>query len=251
VVSGVETYFDYPSGIASDGDRLVVSTNIPNLLEYDISDPLNVSYAGNIALPAHQVSMEIHGDVLYYGSSTPSIEAYDISSWPVILWSSSTALFGNPREFVFKGDVLYVNTGVAVELYDISNPLFPVPLTSQTPSSPPRDIEVMGNYLLIATEDDLVILDITTPDAPVYLTSEPDPNAPDGEYLALDGVFAIMQPYETAPPTVMQVWPPDNPSIFGPLYGPEHAMKPDFTFTNNGYYYEIYPDGPMRIWDLY
>jgi hypothetical protein len=224
---------------------------MPNLLQYDISDPLNVGYLGNTALPAAYRSMAIHGDVLYYGSSTPSIESYDISAWPLIAWSSSIPLFGNPRQFAFKGNVLYVNTGVSVELYDISSPLSPAPLPSLTPMSPPRDIDIMGNYLLIATEDDLVILDITAPDAPVYVTSAPDPNAPDGEYLALDGVFAIVQPYETAPPTIMLVWPPDNPSIFGTLYGTEHAMKPNFTFTNDGYYYEIYPNGPMRIWDLY
>ena len=146
---------------------------------------------------------------------------------------------------------MYINTGSLIHYFDITNPFSPLIINDYTPLTPAKTIGIMGNNLLIATSDDLEILDLTVPESPVFLASEPHPDAPNGEYLAIDGSFAILQPYWTTPPTLMQAWPPDNPSVVGPLFDSSFAIKPNMTFSYNGCYFEIYPDGPMRIWDLY
>jgi len=78
-----------------------------------------------------------------------------------------------------------------------------------------------------------------------------NPDAPNGEYIAVEDLFAIVQPYWTSPPNVISIWPPDSPTVLGPLYGVENATKPNQVLINNGYYYELGPDIGLRIWDLY
>ena len=250
-ISEDETPYGFPFTMAVDGDRMVIGTQFPRLLAYDLTDPSVPDYLGNHDPGVNIWCVGMRGDFLAMGSTTPSIEVFYIASWPTMTFSVSLPLVAIPYDFQFKGDVMFVLAGPDIEYYDISNPLLPTYIGTIMGLSDINNLEIEGDYLFLATENDLEVYDITDAMVPTFVVSEPHPDSPHGEYIATDGQFAILQPYWTTPPTVFQIWPPDSPSVVGPLYDAGLSTKPNDTFCHNGYYYEYYPDGPLRIWGLY
>jgi hypothetical protein len=174
-----------------------------------------------------------------------------MSAWTLLTYQTGLATTNLPISIKFKGDIMYVLAGGEILVYSIVNPLSPNYQGTYVPMSFAKNIEVYGDYLIIATSDTLEIADISNPQSPAYLSHETHPDAPHGEYLAVDNQFAICQPYWWTPPTVIRIWPPDAPTVIGPLYDIEFQVKPNQVLINNGYYYERASGFGLRIWDLY
>ncbi|MCK4719369.1 hypothetical protein KAU08_01845, partial [bacterium] len=243
---------DYnPTRIAKDGDRLIVSTSDPALLAIDCPDPWSMTLDGPYAATGDVSCLAINGDALYVGNSAPQISVWDLSVWTLLTYQTGVATPSLPMSIKFKDDIMYVLAGGEILVYSIVNPLSPIYQGTYMPLSYAHNIEVYGDYLIIATNDTLEIADISNPQSPAYLSHETHPDAPHGEYLAVDNQFAICQPYWWTPPTVMRIWPPDAPTVIGSLYGTEFEVKPNQVLINNGYYYERASGFGLRIWDLY
>lgn len=241
-----------PTKIAKDGDRLIVSTSDPFLLAIDCPDPpWSMTIDGPYAAAGDVSCLALNGDALYVGNSVPQISVWDLSVWTLLTYQTGLPTTNLPISIKFKDDIMYVLAGGEILVYSIVNPLSPNYQGTYVPLSYAHNIEVYGDYLIIATSDTLEIADISNPQSPAYLSYETHPDAPHGEYLAVDNQFAICQPYSWTPPTVIRIWPPDAPTVIGPLYSTDFEVKPNQVLINNGYYYERASGFGVRIWDLY
>jgi len=247
-----EVLFGFPTNyITADGDRIIVSSSSPGLVLINCTDPDALALAGYQSLGTAVFALAIRGDALYFGTNLNNIETWDLTAWPVISDVDVEAVGGTVKGFAFKENIMYVNVSGGVEVFSILNPWEPIPLGTYMPLASAKNIHVDGDYLFIATDSSLEIADISTPQTPTFESSIAHPDAPHGDYLAVENLYAICQPYWTAAPTVFSIWPPDSPEVYGPLYGVEYAIKPNQTAMHNGYYYETDTDFAVRIWELY
>jgi hypothetical protein len=251
-VAGDVLLDNYPSLLTVKGGRMVAFTAGASLKTIDCVDPSNMAVQANFMASANVTAMGMTDNELFLGYFDGSIEVVDLSLWPYGLPTMATIPGTDAvKAFLFKSDVMYVVAGGNILVYTISNPASPSLVDTYYPLEAARQITINGDYLYIATASYLEIADISNPMDPVFVATEPHPDAPNGEYVAAVDQFAIVQPYMTTPPTVMRVWPPDDPTVIGTLFGPEYATKPTQVLVNDGYYYERSPDFALRIWDLY
>lgn len=248
----VLTLANQPMMFCVDGDRMVVATNDPWIQTVDCSDPTNMVSLVSDTLSGDAQTMEIYGDTLYIGIVfPPRLSIWDLSSWPIISNPLNLIMTGTPDALAFKDNVMYILIDNDVQVFSITNSLNPIFTTTYVPADIGKNIAVDGNYLFIATPSTMEIADISVPNSPTFVAMDPHPDLPNGEYLAVENYFAILQPYLTTPPTLFQVWPPTAPVNMGPLYDPGYGVKPNMVMINNGYYYEQYPGTAVRIWDLF
>jgi len=241
-----------PILIAAKNGKMVAFTSDDRLKTIDCADASNMIVQNDQASPQYVTAMGMTDTALFLGYFDTSIEVMNLSSWPVLSsWTTIPAGTYSARTFLFKSNVMYVEAGGNILVYAISDPGSPSLADTYFPQQAARQITIHGDFLYIATADYLEIADISDPMDPVFVATEPHPDAPNGEYVAAVDQFAIVQPYWTTPPTVMRVWPPDDPTVIGALYGPEYAVKPNQVLVYNGYYYERHSDFGLRIWDLY
>ncbi len=241
----------WPSRIEVNGDKLIAAVNGQYFMTVDSSDPSLLVGMDVYDTAKWVLSIGLTDTALYIGHLDWTFGVWDISNWSLPSYVKSIAVTELAKQFLFKDNIMYARSGGDILVYSINNPLDPNYIDTYTALASVTNMTIDGDYLYMATEDTLEIADISNPQTPTFVASEPHPDAPHGQYIAVENQFAILQPYWTTPPAVMRVWPLDDPTVIGPLYGSEYAVKPNQVLIHDGYYYELDPDFIVRIWDLY
>jgi len=232
------------------GDKMVCMCSTIAIYYVDCSDPLNLANLTDFNNGVTITGYGMNEDALYLGYINNNVDIYDLSIWPTAFNINSFTMSAQPSGFVFHGDYMYIRAVGDIQIYLISDPVNPVYVTTYSPVEPVREYEIQGDYLYITTGSFLEIVDISLPQTPTLVTSVPHPDSPHGQYLAVDGQYAILQPYYTEPPPVFWIWPPDDPQFYSDLYDSSYAIKPNDVLLHNGYYYENDGGAGIRIWDL-
>jgi len=240
-----------PLSIAVSGGRMAVETEDKYILAIDCSDPTNLAQAGLHLMGVYMTDLGINGTELYAGRAGASFDVFSLTSWPTLTFLKNVTIPVNPEKFLFKDSFMYVLAGGEILVYSIVDPSNPALQDTYTPLAAAADMELRGDYLYIATSGSLEIADISTPQSPTFVASEPDPNAPDGHFVSALDQFVILRPATWGIPTVVRVWPPDDPTVIGPLYGSEYAYPVGGVLASDGYYYERSSSPAIRIFDMY
>lgn len=217
----------------------------------DCSDPENLQYLDSVNAAGSVYDVLFYANRLYVSCSSPNVlEIWDISNWPTISLYWSMAMTSPAITLVIKDAVLYMISNYDILIYSLANPDSPAYVGTYFPLADAWEMVVRGDYLYIATSGTLEIADISIPQSPTFAASAPHPDAPNGRYVAVENQFAYLQPMGADPPTVMRVWPPDDPVVIGDLY-PDTDYMPYQILVHNGFYYERDFIRAVRIWDLY
>lgn len=155
--------------------------NSSNIAVYDISDPINLSSAGQFSDPSffRPTDIKTDGDYLYTANLSNSIAIMDIN--PPVVPTSVTGLLeeGNAmdgvRDVAVSGNYVYgaaysANTLAVLDNTDTVNLSFLSEVGSSSQGqSGPWGIDVAGDYAYLASRwsDSLTIVDVSTPSAPV------------------------------------------------------------------------------------
>ena len=242
---------DFPSSLVVDGNRMVVGSIDSYIQAVDCSDPANLVAHDSYDTGAGIMSLAIEGNALYVGVSGSAIDLYNLTSWPAITFTATTLLLPASATLIkIHEGFMYAKAYDKIHIWSVFSPFNPTYLGEYTPLALPNKFELQGDYLYIATNAGLEIVDVSIPGSPTYVSSEPHPNAPFGGYIALEEQFAILQPFEGTPPTVMRIWPIGDPEVVGTLYDEIILNFPSVVDISNGYYYECRLTG-IDIWDLY
>ena len=234
-----------------EGDRAILRVSSMEFYTVNASDPSNLTIEIFCNSGKLITCIGLTYDALYVGFSDSTITTIALNNWPNLGAAFPFSVSGVTECIKFNGSFMYVMTPGVVEIYSIVDPMTPTLLNTYTPLAPPENIVVDGDYLYIATVGSLEIADISDPMSPTFVASEPHPDAPHGEYIGVGNQFAVLQPYWTTPPTVMRVWPPDDPVVVGPLYSTDYGIKPNQVLLHDGYYYELDTGRAIRVWDVY
>jgi len=112
-----------------------------------------------------------------------------------------------------------------------------------------EDVQAQGNYLYMVTQDTLEMASISNPGSPTYTGSVLLPAGDIYEWLSVDGQFAYVAGFTTAIQSV-QAWPPDSPSVVGPV-DPLDTYLAYGVLASNGFLYAGSASFGVRIYKLY
>jgi len=242
-----------PGVIETSGSRMVAGSVFGSNIDLiDCSDPENLLYLNSVTAAGPIRDMVFNGNRLYAAEDTPNVlEVWNLDPWPLIT-SMYTIPMTNPGyDLCIKENVLYLVSQPDLLFYSLANPDYPEYIDTYTTFGDAWNIALQGDYLYAATTGTIEIIDVSTPQTPTFVASEPDPNTPYGRYITVDGQFAYLQPMHIVPPTVVRIWPPNDPAVIGDLYTDQPFGMPYQILAHNGYYIERAYLRAIEIWDLY
>ena len=222
---------------------------------YNASDPENISFLSTRSETDNINAVGLYGNALYVSTSGAGgdyIRIYDITntSMPSYKWTLSLPDSSSDIEFI--AGYMYVITRVSVETYSLTNPLLPNNVDSYSYSLLGYNSgAVQGNYLYLTAEDSLEIADISTPSTPSFAGSALFPVDGFNFYnnITVDGQFGYMSGYTAIPHSAL-LFPPDNPTLIGPIYE-GFPITSRALIAHDGYLYEATEPYGLQIYDLY
>jgi hypothetical protein len=179
--------------LAVAGD-LVYAAGFGTPLEViDISDPTQPAVVGGNGDLQTITGLVVVGDLLYAADYLEGLLVCDIG----LATSPTVVGIGPPTGssicLAIAGDHAFVGQSGALVVFDISDPVAPVPIAS-LPANLVRDVCISGNLLLAADYTDGVhLIDISTPGAPVLLNTYSGPGIALGVEIAGDLAYLAMQ----------------------------------------------------------
>jgi hypothetical protein len=214
----------------------------------DIGDPLNIQILDSVNLPNAPTAIAMTYDAVYIATTLPEVRVYTYSG----LHPALAVHFPIPdiaRTFVLHEGYMYVVTQPAIEIYSLTDPLNPSYVGSYPVAGNINDATALNGYLYMVTDANIEIADLDDPSAPSYANSL-NVGAPGIMYkIAVEWAFAYVGSYYV-PPYACSVYPPDSPSVVGPLYTHDpYGMEA--LLVHEGYLYELSPYQGIHIFDLY
>ena len=245
---------DRPTQLSLDGNILAVNFYYKWGL-FDASDPLNITplYTKNEA--DDPTVLAAHNNVLYIAFNMPmmyTVYIYDITTPSAPSYEGSLAQTDAIRGFTFGPNHMYVITYASIEVYSLTNPLQPNHVDTYSYSVDGyNDAVVQGNYMYLCSREILEIADLSNPASPSYVGSTLFPVDGSNWYytIAVDGQFGFMAGY-SAPSHSALLWPPDSPSVVGPVYE-DYSHSTRALYADGGYLFEGSGSIGLRIYDLY
>jgi len=232
-------------------DDILAVASLSRWMLFDASDPLNLSLVVAIPLLDNITAIAVRGEALYVALDSSKVEVYDISNLPSVSHTATLSPANKAYGFSFCGIYFYLGPLQGLYHYSLPDPLNPVPQGIYPASSPGlMESEVQGDYVYLVTQSSLEIADVSSPGSPSF-ESTIDVGAPDPlDGIAMDGQFAYLRGSKPMSPYVCSAWPPDTPSVLGPLHVDEHNVYD--IIIDNCYLYEMCPHtGGVRIYRLY
>ncbi len=252
-VVGELPFFAGPRLLETSGSRMVAGTLWGSDIDLiDCSDPENLQYLTSVTAAGSINGMIFSGNRLYVAEDTPNaLEVWNLDPWPAIHSMYTIPMTLPGYDLCIKENVLYLVSDFDILIYSLANPDYPEYIDTYTTFGDTWHIALQGDYLYAATTGTIEIIDVSTPQTPAFVASEPDPHAPHGRYIAVDGQFAFLQPMDIVPPTVVRIWPPSDPAVIGDLYPDQPLGVPNQILAHDGYYIERAYLRAIEIWDLY
>jgi hypothetical protein len=222
---------------------------------YDAADPENISIYCTRSEMDNIKAVGIYGNALYIATnsaSSDSIRIYDITDpmTPIYKWTLN--LPDTIGDIQFVSGFMYVVTYTSIETHSLTNPFLPNNVDSYSYSTLGYfSGAVQGNYLYLTAQDNLEIADISTPSAPSFAGSVLFPVVDFNFYynIAVDGQLGFMSGY-TAKAHSALLFPPDNPTLIGPVYE-GFLISSRALIAHDGYLYDGTEPYGIQIYDLY
>ena len=143
------------NGVAISGNYLYIAVHHAGLDVFDISTPSSPSFVSNVDLNGYAKKVEISGNYAYVACDLGGLQIVDISdpsNMTRVAWlDDNTRYFG----LTLDGSFVYVagraGTGSNfMRIYDISNPINPIPRGFYDLSNPRYDVIISGDYAYVA-----------------------------------------------------------------------------------------------------
>ncbi len=173
-------YLSGPNSVYTQGSYAYVTSQYTNeLVVYDVSNPANPAYIGEIGTNLNDpYSIYVQGNYAYVASyGNNELVIYDISNpaSPTYVGETGTAYLNEPRSIDVQGRYAYVANynNNEVVIFDVSNPSNPtyVGETGTTYLNDPNSVTVSGHYAYVLNNgsSEMVIYNISNPASPTYV----------------------------------------------------------------------------------
>jgi len=178
------------------------------------------------------------------------IHVYDISSFPTVTPLAPVMVPWPAWHLALKGSYMYGSNGLDLLVFSLSNIDAPLVVNSLPMAHNINELKVRGDYLYMLTSDTLEVLDISTGNAPGVVGSVVLPYAPNMKFMAIDSQNAYVAD-DVSPTVAVNLWPPNDPQVFGEVTTPCPDFPNSGLLVNNGILYEMHTGIGLKIYDLY
>ncbi len=244
-----------PSSIAVLSGILLVGSYSDNTVWlFDITDPLSPpvpvyenSYGSGVT------SVAVSSYAAYIALQDGTMKILDLSNFPSEATEAPDYDFPGELYNLVRSDHYLFGTYLDnAVIFDIASPLDPYYIGNYSygGSDDITDLEFQGYYLYLSTSDTLRIADFFNPYAPLPATGLNLPYASVQHGFAVGGSYAYVTDMAHNP-TVVTLYPPDSPEIFGEPFGEPwpFAIIGNVVFRDKMYLMHYYRG--LRIFDLY
>jgi len=179
----------------------------------DVANPGAPVEVASLAVGAVGMQLLLHENLLFVSDDSQHLHAIDITdpTSPAVI---GTADPGGSWGMCLHGDYLVGCYQYGVNIFDVSNPVTPLPTVSTNTLRTPGPIALSGQFACISGEHGLHIVDLAQPDHPVvgHLDQLPWANA-----VATQGDWALVGSQGTL--HVIDIHDPTSPVAVGSLSG--------------------------------
>ncbi|MCK4566235.1 MAG: hypothetical protein KAU48_02890, partial [Candidatus Thorarchaeota archaeon] len=179
-------------GICVEGDIAYLAAYDAGLQVVNVSDPYNAFRIGGYVRPGHAYKVRVEGNLAFLVIRTEGLAVFNVSNPAAPIWITTRALPSNAYDVFIDGNYAYVACSGSVQVIDISDPLFSLPIVGATTDLYGADsIFVSGNYLYTTASTRFGVYDITDPTNPTYAEHRWLPSG-SGEDVFVSGNYAFV-----------------------------------------------------------